>query len=430
MAGGNVFSGRTARILTAVGVLAFVAMMVVFVFADTVLSGRPTGANSYSDSAIGHRAFVQTLRRLGIPVLVSRHNSARKVGKTGLLIIAEPSTAPASEFMVSAALREAGRVLYVLPKWSGIPDEKNPRWLHSVNWVTVRNVRDLLRVAASDGTVFRPNEPVRWKSDIFDVYPSVSEPQLMRTKNLTPVISGDAGVLLGVHSSRRNDLWVLSDPDLLSNHGLGRGDNAILMARIIEKLLPIGGSVVIDETVHGFQREPSRWRAMFEMPFVIATLMTAVAVVVLMGATTGRIGAPRQVKPPLEAGKTSLIDSTARLLQHGNNGAATLGRYFVAARRDVEERLHAPRAHEPGALTAWLDRVGENRGVRTDFRTLRRRVRNLAEGKATPLRIAAAARLIHHWKREMIHGPGGHPIGQPKPEDGNPQGGDRSGHGH
>ena len=50
--------------------------------------------SSYSRSVIGHKALVETLRRLGIPVLASRFESASKAGDGGLLVVAVGMAAP------------------------------------------------------------------------------------------------------------------------------------------------------------------------------------------------------------------------------------------------------------------------------------------------------------------------------------------------
>ena len=77
-------------VLIVIGLGAFLAGTYLQVFDDG--SGEPwtTDANSFSRSAIGHRAFVATLRQLGIPVEVSRFRTLDRVGDNNLLLLLEP----------------------------------------------------------------------------------------------------------------------------------------------------------------------------------------------------------------------------------------------------------------------------------------------------------------------------------------------------
>ena len=56
------------------------------------------------------------------------------------------------------------------------------------------------------------------------------------------VVTQDEG-LAGELRRGRHRILILSDPDLLSNHGLRRGDNAVLAVRLIDHLRPAGGAV-------------------------------------------------------------------------------------------------------------------------------------------------------------------------------------------
>ncbi len=85
-----VFAQRTIVWLIAVGGLSFLSAIVLIAFGEDLLPTGTVQANAYSESAIGHMAFVETLRALGIPVLVSRSDSALKAGPNDLLIVAEP----------------------------------------------------------------------------------------------------------------------------------------------------------------------------------------------------------------------------------------------------------------------------------------------------------------------------------------------------
>ncbi|MEE8271390.1 MAG: DUF4350 domain-containing protein [Alphaproteobacteria bacterium] len=424
-----VFSPRTVFWLVAVGAVSFAGALFFMIFGDEFGVRRSAGANAYSISAIGHRAFVETLEEIGIPVLVSQSDSAGKAGASSLLVIAEPPATVAGDF-ADDAFFAADTILLVLPKWRGEPDPVNRRWLESVEPIARADAETILRGVVQDGRVRRVAGPVAWTVTRFGATPTLDAPQLMSSKAMRPLIAGSRGMLVGEIDFGWQRIWVLSDPDLLSNHGIGRGDNGVLAVNLVEAIRPALGAVIFDETVHGFRREASLSRTMLELPFVVTTILAAATLAVLLWAATARFGAPQPVERALRAGKASLIDSTAGLLAYGGHGREIFRRYLDVVQRDVARRVHAPRDLGDAAFVAWLDRVGTARGTRTSYRALRERAEALiAAGRADGARLARAALGLYRWKGEMLHGPGGHPVGQSTAQGTGGQGGRRAGAG-
>ncbi len=406
------FSPKVVIWLITVGLLSFAGAIYFVIYGDEGIA-RTSGANSFSYSAIGHRAFVETLRRTDVPVLVSRDDSAAKAGRSALLVVAEPRWRAPTDDTVDDLL-SADTLLIVLPKWQGRPDEANPRWLEFAVPLPRAEVEETLRRAVPGARVRRIAGSVSWQPGRFGVSPTLSVPQLIETAALTPIVASDRGLLLGelVHGGQR--IWILSDPDILSNHGLGRGDNSVLTSRLIDALRPPGGAVIIDETIHGFRRASGLWHTLFEFPFVVSTILALAAIIVLSWAATGRFGAPIPAQRSLPPGKTALIDNTANLLRYGGHGPEILRRYQSVTLRDVARRLHAPRNLDEDALVDWVDRVGEARGVRAKYRNLRHEAEARAgAANADNPRLALAAQNLYRWKQEIINGPGGSRRDQP-----------------
>lgn len=411
MAQASAFSPRTVLWLIAVGSLSFAAAAYVTIYGDFD-AGRSVSADSFSYSAIGHRAFLETLQRLEVPVIVSRNATRAKAGPSSLLVVAEPprpgtgpEIGPGTEDDSLAELLTAETLLLVLPKWRGRRDGRKPRWIDRASMIPRSYVGEVLRSALPAGRVLRPATPPAWKPGPLGLTPTLDGPQLIEAAQLTPILSAEQGVLVGELLRGGQRIWILSDPDVLSNHGLGRGDNAALAVALIEALRPQGGTVIFDETIHGFRQEPNLWRALFEQPFVVATLHAVVAVLALLWTSAGRFGSPLPAEPALKAGKATLLDNTASLLQYGGHGPEILRRYRDATFREVTQRLRAPRNLDQEALVDWVDRVGEARGVRRRFRDLRREV-DLAAATAGPRgpNLLRAATGLYRWKQEIIHG--------------------------
>jgi Domain of unknown function (DUF4350) len=425
-----VFAQRTILWLIGVGGLSFVCAIVLILFGEDFLPTSTVQANAYSQSAIGHMAFVETLRALGIPVLVSRSDSALKAGPNDLLIVAEPP-AEQKEDEYLLGLLEADRVLLVLPKWVATADFTKRHWARQVYRLRSAHADDILRIVASRGSTRIVQREIDWKRNRFGGEASLAQPQLMTADGLTPIIDSNLGVLLGEAEDSYGRLWVLSDPDVISNQGLKRGDNAAIAVGMVQALLPAGGSVIVDEVIHGFRRDPNVWRALFEFPIIIITVNAFAAVIVLLWSAAGRFGSPLPAEPPLKAGKTTLIGNAAALLQFGGHSAEILGRYLALTFADVARRMHAPAQVAGGALDQWLERIGKARHVHGAPAQLRREAElATAAGRADDRRLLHVARDLYRWKREMLHGSGDDSLSRRTAEATAAQGRGRAGRRH
>lgn len=384
-------------VIGVVGVSLAVAV-VLTVLGDDLGDRRSAGVDGYSASAIGHRGLVQLLDQLGVPVVVSRSDSAARA-RHGLLIVAEPAVGdPASRARLAALVDAAPRALVVLPKWYGSV-ERGRRWIDDAHLLPDSDVTAVLEALDVEHvTVHRgvaPASGLAWQG----VRPVIGEPQLVAGEALTEVVAGPGGDrLVGRHERDGGELYVLSDPDVLNNFGLRHPENARFAVRLIDALRD-GGPVVIDETLHGYARTPSLIRALLGFPLVIATLQVLVCAVLVVWAAMVRFGPRRTAPPPIAPGKDFLIRNTAALLHHGGHHAHALRRYLALSVAAVRHALHAP-ALPPDAMTAWLERVRRARGGRISLTGLECDV----EIAATPARVVDVADAVYRWRKDMTHG--------------------------
>ncbi len=405
MADGAPFATRTVWWLIAVGALSFAGASIFTVLNDRV---RSTGANAFSVSAIGHRALVETLERLGVPVIVSRYRSAEKARPGTVLVVAEPTNRGQTDAEFES-LFYAPDVLYVLPTRQGEPADDMPAWLRSVDWVGLGDVDRALHVVHSGGGIERHDGQVRWTANRLGPNPEIDQPQLIVGSSLTPIVASDGGILVGETRRGDNRIWVLSDPDILANHGLARGDNAALAMALLDGLRRPGGAVVFDETHHGFVQRPSLWRSAFRLPFAIVSVEALIAMAVLMWAAAGRFGAPVPVPRPYKSGKAALIDNAANLLETGGVAGDVFARYVASVQRDVARRLHAPRRLDARELVDWLDRIGRARGLDETLGALMREADDLMQrARADDARLLRVARRLNRWRQEITDGPRSH----------------------
>lgn len=395
----NPFRGPAVAVLCAVTGVSLLAALLWWVFGRELLPSRSAGPDTFSRSAVGHRALLELLREIGVPTVVSRFNSGGRARESALLVIAEPEVRTAEqERMLARMIKEANRVLLVLPKWSGTVSDENPAFLEAADLLAPEEVADLLDVADVGAEVVRLDEPpASWQASELGVSPSLDRPQLIRGPGLQPIVKCREGNLFALASSGRRRLYVLSDPDLISTHGLARAGNAAAAIEILD--FARGGgrdAIVFDETLHGFGKEPSLYRSLFEMPLGLATMQALLAAAALLWAAMGRFGAPHPVPPPFEAGKETLVANIASLLALGGHGGHALKRYYEGAVAEVRAALHVPPMLKAAEAEERLDAMRRT----TRLRELRELVDE--EGRGDRRHVLSVALRIHRWREDMI----------------------------
>ena len=408
----SLFSRRVLISLVAAMTMAFAASLLLTTGRDGgAEAGDSVGANSYSLSAIGHAGFFEVLRTVGRPVLRSQFEPLGKLGANGVLVLAEPISSLASDEGRNK-LFTARRILLILPKWGAVPSLQKRTWIGDAAPLPISRVQSVLSVVDPNGIVVRVPGADRFDRNVLSANPALEVPvQLIGNSKMTALISSPDGILLGEIREGTRRIWVLADPDIIENHGIGAADNATLAVDIIDQLRGNDGPIVIDETIHGFRGSGTSPLALLTaFPFGLLGIHALAAVVLLLWATIGRFGAPARMKPVFTADKRALIANTAALIDHGGHHAAMLRRYGQVNVQEAARALRAPRGLSEVALIAWLDRAGKSRGLKTqigdhvgDFLGAAVNSKPKDSPKNLP-RAFARARAMYFWKKEIVDG--------------------------
>lgn len=389
----NVFSGRMAFCLLVIGTAALAGSILLGIFGNQGAPQNVAGSNAYSDSAVGHAAFVALLQAQGIPTDITRLPPAGRLSSSTVVVLAQPDPDTIDATTLRAVLDGDTRVLVVLPKWETWPSADHPGWIEQAELIPQGRLDRFAEMIAGNMSVVRPAIVGPWRGRLAGDGPILDTPQLVRSAHLLPLIETDGGVLLGLLRNTGGRVAVLADPDLLTNAGLHRGGNAAIVMAMIEDIRPGEGAVVVDETIHGFVHAKSIWRFLLTPPWLGATVLALLAAALTVWIAAVRFGAPVPAPPPQQAGKTSLVANGASLLVHGGHLRAIVGRYCAATVAEVAERLRIGAGNDEEEQRALLDQAARRRGLR---------LRLAEKGNETPL---AAARHVHAWKREMLGGP-------------------------
>jgi hypothetical protein len=403
----------------------FLSCAIALFAASTLLDGSGndsmkadvSGPGTYSTSAVGYAGFYDLLRRFDIPAARSLGDAISDTGPRGTLVLAEPEF----RYMQKISLESlsASRLLLVLPKWQWTTDIDKPAWISGAKLLPrfrPMEVFALISTTSETFDVVRTDWPEKWTMNETGISPAgAGVVQLTRYEEMRTIIGCDDGALVGEITDGDRKILVISDPDIMSNHGLMKGENAALMLSIIEPLtLQEGDSharIVFDETIHGFREAgDSPFKTLFRLPFSIVTILGCCSAALLAFAGASRFGAPDPWRPVLDFGRAKLIDNSARLLDYGGHYAVVLNRYARMTVRSVALTLHAPVGLDEAALLDWLETIGRARGVsRSCAKILRAMDAGHDEAgenkKTTPLTaLFEGAREIYRWKGEILIG--------------------------
>jgi len=408
----NPFTKTSLAWVVGLAVPSFLVALFYSIYSPQLSEIGSDGADAFSVSAVGLKGVVELLDELDVPVLISRRHSARRSGEDSLLFVAAPET----EFLdqeggeVLDALKDHPfDTLLVLPKYRWSPSVEEPGHIRTVGLLEAGDVEAMLaRVGVTDGSIVRPggtSDRMAWDNGGLGVAPSIGRPQLLRSSQLAPIVSSETGMLVAQGETLGGGiLTVVSDPDILMNHGLFQGQNALLAVRIIELAGPDAGVVVFDQATHGHVLEPTLWSELFKFPLVVATIQALLLLAIVLWATMRRFGAPARVQPSLVPGKEFLIQNTAELLDFLGEPRETVRRYFQITSRYVSEALAAPATADEAEAAGWLDAATERRGLGGMFRDLRNEVLSDKATKTGSRRTLHLAKRIYLWREEMLNG--------------------------
>jgi hypothetical protein len=396
------FEPRVVAALAAALVGLFAASLLLTGAARHPNNGNLAGANTFSRSAVGHLGFFEVLHKLDYQAVRGEYDVLAQLGTNGILILAEPTTG-VSGGPGNSHLLDAETILLVLPKWEVRRSEERDDWIGEAWLMRGDSVRPVLTAVAGPGGVVRVSKPSGFKNSLAIPNPTVSGPiQLITNSKMRPIVATAEGILLGEIKQGRRRIWVLADPDPIENHGIGKGDNLAFATAIVYAMLAgKQGTLVFDETLHGFRRSPPNvLKFLLEFPFNLIALQVVAAVALLLMASVGRFGAPENPDRVLQAGKQDLISNAANLIDHAGHQAAILRRYIGMMLQDTGRLMRAPRQLNDDELAAWLDRTRAARGSRSGCVASLERV---AAKSQDPVVLLTEARTIHRYRKDMLN---------------------------
>ncbi|MEG3155592.1 hypothetical protein [Sphingomonas sp. RB1R13] len=386
------FTQRSMLIILVVGLISFAAMLVLGAYAPDLRSGRNGGAHALSNAATGYSGLVALAEATDRNPLIIRNE--RQLDSEDLAVLApEKAAVNLNKALTARATRPT---LIILPKWQTSPDPDHR------GWVTAKG---LLPPAEPQG-ILAPNWPMkvdrqRASGPLTTLAPAATgvqfaAPVILQTVSapqMIPLITDAQGHIVLGRLNATVPLFILADPDLLSNRAMADPNQAKAALALLDYLNSTDADAILfDVTLNGFGHSPSPLRLAFDPPFLATTLAMLAALILVSVQALNRFGPVRRRTRALAFGKAALIDNAAALARKAGREAAFGPRYAAMLRDRAIATFRVPPRLRDGAIDTYLDRIDPKNPFST-----------LAATTGEPHRpeaLLAAARALHSWPRE------------------------------
>ena len=395
-AGEGAFNARTMLLVTAIGSLAFIAMLVLGAYAPDLRSGHNGGAHALSNAATGFSGLVRLAEDTGRNPRVIRSEHGWEWQSEMLMVVTpEDAATPLGDIL---GTRGARATLIVLPKWRTAPDKAHPGWVHIAGLLPPLVPEGVLAPAVelkigrrkSRGEALRTVD-VTAPAELRFLAPAVV--QSMSGAHLHPlVVAPDGGILLAKVDNR--PLYVLSDPDLINNHAMGSARQAASALALLDFLNGTGeNSVAFDVTANGLGHSRSPLKLAFDAPFLAVTLILFAAMLLAAWQALVRFGPIRRRQRAIAFGKTALVENSAALIRKAGREARLGGRYADLIRERAVAMFGIAPTLDPTELDARVEALNPRRSFAA------------AAQAATDARsrdeLLGAAKSLHIWLEEV-----------------------------
>ncbi|WP_209011730.1 hypothetical protein [Roseibium aggregatum] len=309
------------------------------------LASNGVGARNFSGGWLMDQTSVGLLI---VPIYDTALNEDRKAPTTKDELLFQQDEYDLTTSVISAKAQKVPTLL-VLPKWrSGM---RLTGLAHPILNVETKRLKATVSKLTPDGSftpVFARTPFTRFpyrSSEGKDLNAEIYAAQMFRSYLCTPLLGTEDAMILAecplvtASDKKGETVLVLSDPDLLNNHGLRLGDNATIALDILRSRAG-KKNIVIDYSQSDWLRDPSAeprrersWddlRRFFGPPFLTLWIGAALVLGLFLWRSALRYGPIRSDTATPGAGKNLAVRARARLMRLSGQDGALTGEYAAA----------------------------------------------------------------------------------------------------
>jgi hypothetical protein len=400
------FRTGTVALILAIGIMGFIGMLVLGAFAPDLRSGRNGGTHALSNAGIGFSGIVALSNATGRNPIIIRNE--HQIGSEDLLVVTPGSGNTPLGIIFNA--RQAKPTLYILPKWQAAADPAHRGWVNLRGTLPVEDPANLM----APGTVLKierrrsDRRALTATSDFGSGIDFVAPPLLQvmtgtrsgwgkgeKPMAILPLLTdGKGGIVVG----RVGDgpLYVLADPDLMSNVGMKDPRQAAAALAMLDWMNSNGAtSIGFDVTSNGLGHASSPLKLAFTPPFLAMTMALAAVLFLVGWHAVGRFGPVRPRDRAIALGKAMLVENSAKLMRRAGREGQLGGRYVQVIRERAIVSFGVPAGLKDAALDAYLDRFEGNGRSRFSELAL------AAEQSDDRASVVAAAQALYKWQEKI-----------------------------
>lgn len=391
---GGPFASRLMFALVGLGVLAFIVSLVMGAYAPNMRSGKDGGPHALSNAATGFSGIVQLAEATGRGPRILR-NVKQLYGEELAVVTPANGSVPLGDILKARGSRAT---LIILPKWQA-ERRRSPS-----GWVAVKGVMPELLIENVLAPEFpieisrrrTERQPLQGRSPLVPSAGLLREPAVVQTISgyrLQPLIVDSKGATVLGKAGRRN-IYLLSDPDLLNNHGLASRDGAKAALALLDDLNSTGADgLLFDVTANGFGGTRNPLQLLFDPPFLAITLILFAALLLAGWQALTRFGAPALPVRSIAFGKAALVDNSAALVRKAGREPQLGDRYADLVRQRAAGLFHLPATLSAYEIDEALDRLRPDRPF-SKLATAIGEARDRSE-------LTVAARALSGWLQEI-----------------------------
>jgi hypothetical protein len=266
-------------------------------------------------------------------------------------------------------------------------------------FIDARDLNDTLRVVYPQAEILRVPVPPKIETPFGEttIKPDVRL-QLIKDPSLETIIGTEGGALLAYDGTR--GVYLLSDPDMLNTFGLAQRENARFAVQLIDFLrYDADEPILLDATLHGFERSENLLKMLFSVPYIGATLVALAAALLLGWAATIRFGPPLSEARAIALGKQALADNSAGLVTMARREAKMAPGFLALVRRRLAREIGAPKTLTEAQVSDMFDRLGPDPETGRVFSQMEAELKEPATGRED---LLAKARALYRWRKEII----------------------------
>jgi hypothetical protein len=358
------FNPRLIAAVVAIGVIAFITLWALIALGPQLSSGNDGGGHALSKAAPGYAGIVDLTERAGAHVELRRSEEAPVYEEEWreLLILTPTHRAKADEIARVMKGHRGGPVLIILPKWQTGRHPQKPGWAGGgfpiappakLLPATVGKIDKIAsephaRGAAAAGSIGGRR--------IALPLPGLRSQVIVADGFDTLIGFPHGGAILAKH--RSDNIYILSDPDLVNNLAFANRERAAAAAMLVDAIAADAeaDAVAFDLTLNGFGSQRSLLRFAFVPPFIGITLCLIAAGLLALWQAWMRFGPALKPGRAIAVSKAALIANSADLIKQARRELDGADAFVKSQRIAIARRLHAPGGLDDEATDRWIDR--------------------------------------------------------------------------